>query len=64
MNTMAGNLATQVQDFNQISAAAMDGDFSRLVTVEANGELDSLKTQINRMVLHMSAEKNSSATEA
>ncbi|KAL4267524.1 hypothetical protein AB1N83_001077 [Pleurotus pulmonarius] len=57
MNTMAGDLATQVQDFNQITAAAMDGDFSRLVTVEASGELDSLKTQINRMVLHMSSEK-------
>ena len=45
VNTMASNLTTQVRGFAQISAAAMDGDFSRFITVEANGEMDSLKTQ-------------------
>jgi hypothetical protein len=44
---MAGNLTTQVRGFAQISAAAMDGDFMRFITVEASGEMDSLKTQIN-----------------
>jgi osomolarity two-component system sensor histidine kinase NIK1 len=47
VNTMAGNLTTQVRGFAQISAAAMDGDFTRFITVEASGEMDSLKTQIN-----------------
>jgi len=43
-------LTTQVRGFAQISAAAMDGDFTRFITVEASGEMDSLKTQINNMV--------------
>ena len=33
VNTMAGNLTTQVRGFAQISAAAMDGDFTRFITV-------------------------------
>ncbi|TCD59989.1 histidine kinase osmosensor [Steccherinum ochraceum] len=53
VNTMASNLTTQVRGFAQISAAAMDGDFSRFITVEASGEMDSLKTQINQMVFNL-----------
>ena len=66
MNTMANNLTTQVRGFAQISAAAMDGDFSRFITVEASGEMDSLKTQINQMVSNLrdSIQKNTAAREA
>ena len=45
MNTMAGNLAAQGFCPNSC-AAAMDGDFTRFITVE---EKDSLKTQINQV---------------
>ena len=63
---MAGNLTTQVRGFAQISAAAMDGDFTRFITVEASGEMDSLKTQINQMVYNLrdSIQKNTAAREA
>ncbi|KAG2144423.1 HAMP TYPE histidine kinase [Suillus bovinus] len=66
VNTMAGNLTTQVRGFAQISAAAMDGDFTRFITVEASGEMDSLKTQINQMVFNLrdSIQKNTAAREA
>ncbi|KAL0575323.1 Histidine kinase osmosensor [Marasmius crinis-equi] len=66
VNTMAGNLTTQVRGFAQISAAAMDGDFTRFITVEASGEMDSLKTQINNMVFNLrdSIQKNPAAREA
>lgn len=66
VNTMASNLTTQVRGFAQISAAAMDGDFTRFITVEANGEMDSLKTQINQMVFNLrdSIQKNTAAREA
>lgn len=66
VNTMAGNLTTQVRGFAQISAAAMDGDFTRFITVEASGEMDSLKTQINQMVYNLreSIQKNTAAREA
>lgn len=63
---MANNLTTQVRGFAQISAAAMDGDFSRFITVEASGEMNSLKTQINQMVFNLrdSFQKNTQAREA
>ncbi|KAG6333867.1 hypothetical protein ID866_5222 [Astraeus odoratus] len=66
VNTMASNLTTQVRGFAQISAAAMDGDFTRFITVEASGEMDSLKTQINQMVFNLrdSIQKNTAAREA
>lgn len=66
MNTMASNLTSQVRGFAQISAAATDGDFTRFITVEASGEMDSLKTQINQMVykLRESIQKNTAAREA
>ncbi|KAI9635269.1 two-component-like hybrid sensor histidine kinase 1 [Dioszegia hungarica] len=67
VNIMASNLTSQVRAFAQISAAATDGDFTRFITVEASGEMDSLKTTINRMVYNLreSIEKNTKArTEA
>ncbi|KAG1063133.1 hypothetical protein G6F41_011026 [Rhizopus arrhizus] len=66
VNTMASNLTTQVRAFAQISAAATENDFSRLITVEASGEMDSLKTKINQMVnsLRDAIQKNRLAREA
>ncbi|CAO1624380.1 unnamed protein product [Jaminaea pallidilutea] len=66
VNIMANNLTSQVRAFAQITAAAADGDFSRFVTVEASGEMDSLKTKINQMVysLRDSIQKNTAAKEA
>jgi osomolarity two-component system sensor histidine kinase NIK1 len=62
---MASNLTSQVRAFAQISAAATDGDFTRFITVEASGEMDSLKTKINQMVYNLreSIEKNTSARQ-
>ena len=66
MNTMAGNLTTQVHGFAQILAAAMDGDFMQFITVKTSGKMDSLKTQINQMVFNLrnSIQKNTAAREA
>ena len=66
MNTMAGNLTTQVRGFAQISVAAMDGNFTRFITVEASREMDSLKTQMNQMVFNLRdiIQKNTAAREA
>ncbi|KAL1917404.1 uncharacterized protein VTP21DRAFT_3797 [Calcarisporiella thermophila] len=66
VNTMAANLTNQVRAFAQISAAATDGDFTRFITVEASGEMDSLKTKINQMVYNLreSIQKNTAAREA
>jgi osomolarity two-component system sensor histidine kinase NIK1 len=50
---MATNLTSQVRAFAQISAAATDGDFTRFITVEASGEMDSLKTKASLGVWRM-----------
>ncbi|OZJ03533.1 Histidine protein kinase NIK1, partial [Bifiguratus adelaidae] len=66
VNTMATNLTSQVRAFADISAAATDGDFSKFITVEASGEMDSLKTKLNQMVFSLrdAIQKNTQAREA
>ena len=66
VNTMASNLTAQVRAFASISTAATDGDFTKFITVEASGEMDSLKTKINQMVYNLreSIQKNTAAREA
>jgi osomolarity two-component system sensor histidine kinase NIK1 len=66
VNQMARNVTAQVRAFDQITASATDGDFSRFITVEASGEMDRLKTKINTMVstLRDSIQKNTAAKEA
>ena len=66
VNTMAGNLTTQVRGFAQISAAAMDGDFTRFITVETSDEMDSWKMQIDQMMFNLrdSIQRNTAAREA
>ncbi|KAF9171914.1 histidine kinase osmosensor [Mortierella sp. AD010] len=66
VNTMASNLTAQVRAFGSITSAATDGDFTQFITVEASGEMDSLKTKINQMVYNLreSFQKNTAAREA
>ncbi|KAK5171185.1 histidine kinase osmosensor [Saxophila tyrrhenica] len=66
VNTMASNLTTQVRAFGDISNAAMNGDFSKMITVEASGELNELKVKINKMItsLRESIQRNNQAREA
>ncbi|KAH7308864.1 histidine kinase [Rhexocercosporidium sp. MPI-PUGE-AT-0058] len=49
VNTMAMNLTSQVRAFGDITNTATDGDFTKLITVEASGEIDELKQKINQM---------------
>ncbi|KAL2016417.1 hypothetical protein VTK56DRAFT_3538 [Thermocarpiscus australiensis] len=66
VNTMANNLTAQVRAFGDITNAAMDGDFTKLVEVEASGEMDELKKKINQMVYNLrdSIQRNTQAREA
>lgn len=53
VNTMASNLTHQVRAFAQISSAPIDSDFVHSITLEDSGELDPLKTQVNRMFFNL-----------
>ncbi|KAJ1997760.1 histidine kinase osmosensor, partial [Coemansia thaxteri] len=65
VNNMAHNLTNQVRAFAQISAAATTGNYSGMITIDAMGEMDALKSQINRMVssLRESIARNVQARE-
>ena len=55
----------QVRAFGDITNAATDGDFTKLVEVEASGEMDELKKKINQMVYNLrdSIQRNTQARE-
>lgn len=63
---MAENLTSQVRAFGEITDAATDGDFTKLITVNASGEMDELKRKINKMVSNLrdSIQRNTAAKEA
>ncbi|KAF3005317.1 histidine kinase osmosensor [Penicillium rubens] len=66
VNTMAENLTSQVRAFGEITDAATDGDSTKLITVNASGEMDELKRKINKMVSNLrdSIQRNTAAKEA
>jgi HAMP domain-containing protein/signal transduction histidine kinase/CheY-like chemotaxis protein len=50
VNSMAGNLTAQVRNIAQVTTAVANGDLSRKITVDVQGEILELKNTINTMV--------------
>src|SRR5687767_1779221 len=50
VNTLAGNLTSQVRNIADVTTAVAKGDLSRKITVNAKGEVLELKDTINTMV--------------
>ncbi len=50
VNTMANNLTNQVRNIAEVATAVAQGDLSRTITVDAQGEILQLKNTINLMV--------------
>ncbi|HSC91040.1 MAG TPA: HAMP domain-containing protein [Gaiellaceae bacterium] len=50
VNTLAGNLTSQVRNIATVTTAVAGGDLSRKITVDAKGEVAELKDTINTMV--------------
>ncbi|AKU99936.1 Putative SigmaB asociated two-component system sensor protein [Labilithrix luteola] len=50
VNMLAGNLTNQVRNIALVTTAVANGDLSRKITVEANGEILELKDTVNAMV--------------
>src|SRR5262245_31452413 len=55
VNQMARNLTGQVRDIAEVTTAVANGDLTRKITVEARGELVTLKNTINTMVDQLNA---------
>ncbi|HEX6344520.1 HAMP domain-containing protein [Umezawaea sp.] len=55
VNSMAGNLTSQVRNIAQVATAVAQGDLSQKITVNAKGEILELKTTLNTMVDQLSS---------
>jgi HAMP domain-containing protein/signal transduction histidine kinase/CheY-like chemotaxis protein len=55
VNSMAGNLTSQVRNIAQVTTAVANGDLSTKITVSAQGEILELKNTINTMVDQLNA---------
>src|SRR5207249_3910682 len=60
VNGLASNLTTQVRNIADVATAVTKGDLTRQITVDAQGELDELKSNINQMIgnLRETTERN------
>ncbi|HEY8606018.1 MAG TPA: HAMP domain-containing protein [Noviherbaspirillum sp.] len=50
VNSMAGNLTSQVRNIAEVTTAVANGDLSKKITVDVRGEILQLKDTINTMV--------------
>ncbi|HEX8097767.1 MAG TPA: HAMP domain-containing protein, partial [Pyrinomonadaceae bacterium] len=50
VNSMAGNLTSQVRNIADVTTAVANGDLSKKITVDVKGEILELKNTINTMV--------------
>src|SRR5262245_15136598 len=55
VNTLAGNLTSQVRNIALVTTAVANGDLSKKITVDVEGEILELKDTINTMVDQLSA---------
>src|SRR5204862_4176792 len=55
VNMMASNLTDQVRSIAQVTTAIANGDLSKKITVEAQGEVVELRDTINQMVEQLRA---------
>ncbi|MGE4242995.1 HAMP domain-containing protein, partial [Ramlibacter sp.] len=53
VNQLAANLTTQVRAIAEVATAVTQGDLTRSITVEAQGEVAALKDTINEMISNL-----------
>src|SRR5205807_3445771 len=53
VNRLAANLTTQVRAMAEVATAVTKGDLSRMITVEAAGEVAYLKDNVNEMIRNL-----------
>src|SRR5450432_2502306 len=60
VNQLANNLTGQVRAIADVATAVTDGDLTRSITVQAQGELLALKERVNQMIANLreTTEKN------
>jgi len=55
VNQLAENLTTQVRAISEVASAVTKGDLTRMIRVDARGEVEELKDTINQMIANLKA---------
>ncbi|MGQ0712535.1 MAG: HAMP domain-containing protein [Gemmatimonadaceae bacterium] len=53
VNAMANNLTTQVRAIAEVATAVTRGDLSRQIAIEAQGEMEELRRNLNQMIANL-----------
>jgi HAMP domain-containing protein len=53
VNTLAAALTTQLRAIAEVTTAVTNGDLTRSITVEARGEVEELRDNINQMITNL-----------
>ncbi|HEY6961753.1 MAG TPA: response regulator [Gaiellaceae bacterium] len=53
VNTLAGTLTTQLRAIAEVTTAVTSGDLTREIAVEARGEVEELRDNINQMITNL-----------
>ncbi len=53
VNQLAASLTTQIRAISEVATAVTKGDLTRAIAVEAEGEVASLKDNINQMIVNL-----------
>jgi signal transduction histidine kinase/CheY-like chemotaxis protein/HAMP domain-containing protein len=53
VNNLAENLTTQVRAISEVASAVTKGDLTRMIRVDAKGEVEALKDTINQMIANL-----------
>ena len=53
VNTLAGALTTQLRAIAEVTTAVTNGDLTREIAVEARGEVEELRDNINQMITNL-----------
>ncbi|HZQ03996.1 MAG TPA: HAMP domain-containing protein [Gaiellaceae bacterium] len=64
VNQLARTLTTQLRAIAEVSTAVTQGDLTRMIAVEARGEVEELKDNINQMIANLRETTEVNATQA
>jgi HAMP domain-containing protein/signal transduction histidine kinase/ActR/RegA family two-component response regulator len=64
VNQLASTLTTQLRAISQVSTAVTRGDLTQAITVQAQGEVASLKDNINQMIVTLRETTSKNADQA
>jgi CheY-like chemotaxis protein/HAMP domain-containing protein len=63
VNTLAGTLTTQLRAIAEVTTAVTSGDLTREIAVEARGEVEELRDNINQMITNLRVTTDANAQQ-